>query len=666
MSTDQLPPPKALPFRRDINGLRALSVALVVFYHTHVSGTAGGFVGVDIFFVISGFLMTQIITSGLVAHEFSYGRFLRARAARIWPGLGAMTAGLLVFGSLALPPSDLLQISRQALWPLLFWSNQDFRAHAGYDTQGADGHWFLQTWSLSVEWQFYLLFPLLLMWLYRLVSRLRASPRGRAWAVRGALLTLAAGSLGWYVFKSSVDPAGAFFPLPARAWELLAGSLIVPAPGARRPSSHFARVAASYGGVILILLSVLWLGHAHIDPVGAGWYSVPPIIGAMLVLWAGADATLALGNRLAQAVGRWSYSIYLWHWPLVVLCAMDALIETRPVTGTAIIVLGSLALGAMSYRWIESPRWAYKPLALMCAAALGAGIGYLSHGLEWRMPALPNASLAKPALESDYFPDACSNFQKTIDQVRPCVIDRGTRRVLVIGDSLAESLWPWFRSHGEASVDFLTESECPPVPHLDRLQAGFHCMDYAALAWHTAAQSRYDTVIVSGNWELIGQLGPDYCYQDATGACRIVRGDEKTRRVLAELRAAIDSVLAAGNRVVFLQNSPEARVPVPQRLERERYWFGAPRLTISMADVTARNAWIDGLLASLAGSPGFYLLSFRPLLCDGQSCRTWDASLARPVYVDERHFDPGWIEARGGIFAPFVGAGPPPAVDRRR
>ena len=654
-------PAASSAFRSDINGLRALSVALVVFFHVNLRGSGGGFIGVDVFFVISGFLMTKIIFGGMNTGTFSYWQFIRARAQRIWPAMGALVLGLLGLGAFLLPPSDLLQMARQAIWALAFWSNQVLHDHAGYATQGPDGNWFLHTWSLSVEWQFYLLYPLLLMFAAWLHKRLRL-----------ILLAILFGlSLACYIVQSGSDPNSAFFLLPARAWEMLAGGLVC-LDGVERVAPRL-RALASYAGVTLILLSALWLGYRHLDPVGLGWYSTIPVAGAMLVLWSAWPHNPILNNPGMQAIGRWSYSIYLWHWPLVVACSMDAVLTRYPHPGKELVIAASVLLGWLSFRLVESRRpsgarigallSSAKPALTLGAAAIAVGIVAGTGGLEFRMPRGVDDAQVKPALESDYFPAACSNFQKEVRDVRPCVIEKHSgRRILVIGDSLAEHLYPWFKKHSQVSVDFMTESECPPIPNFDRLQAGFHCMDYAREAWREAALPQYDTVVMSGGWNLVGGNGPTYCHVDATGTCEVVKGTLKRPLVRSELRMAIRALLDKGKHVVVLDGTPEAYVSVPQRLERERYWFGQPRLTISVTSVHEDHGWIDPMFAEFNGVAGFHLASLRPVLCNATTCRVYDSLLKRPIYVDERHFDPVWMAANGEVFSPFVLPGPMPAA----
>ena len=638
-------------FRADINGLRALGVALIVAYHVGARGAGGGFIGVDVFFVISGYLMTRIVVDGLRAGTFSYPAFLRARARRIWPPLAALVLALLVLGAFLLPPSDLSQLAEQARAAALFWSNHFFHDHSGYAVTD-DGVWLLHTWSLSVEWQFYLLYPLLLAGAARLA---RAQTVEAASAlVLAALFVL---SLGWYLRQSNRHPEDAFFLLTGRAWQMAAGGLALLAERRAPPVRARVRAWAGYGGTALILLSALILGRAHVAPVGLGWRSLVPVAGAALVLWSGFTANRLLAPRWVQAIGSASYSIYLWHWPLVVACELDNLPVTHPHPTLEAEVLASLLLGWLSSRFLERGAFAHgrmwRPVALLALTGGAAAFVYATGGLAFRMPSV---AAGGHAAETDYFPADCSNFMKRGDELRSCPIARdGRRHVLVIGDSHAEHLFPWFQAKSKVSVDFFTEAECPPVPAFERLQSGFHCLDYADAAWRRAQDPRYDTVILSSSWGIIGDLGPAYCHRDASGSCQRVP-DQARRRTLAlvELRAAIEATLAAGKTFAVLDDTPASLYDIPRRLEREQYWFGAVHLSIDHAGLIAHDAWIDGLFGELAARPRFHLLSLRPALCDERTCRVYDPAMGASIYVDGGHLAPWWIVRHGDLFAPFV------------
>lgn len=213
--------PPAVNFRKDINGLRAWAVVAVVLFHFGVPGFAGGFVGVDIFFVISGFLMTNILIKKLEnpQQKFSVWDFYLARAERIAPALLVLCIALLALGWFLLPPQDYRSLGMHTLTSVLFASNIQYWREAGYFDAASHDKWLLHTWSLSVEWQFYLVLPLLLWGVWRLWP-------GRCNAAQVHILLLLA-SLALLVWLTSQKPEAAFFLLPTRAWEMLAGALAV-------------------------------------------------------------------------------------------------------------------------------------------------------------------------------------------------------------------------------------------------------------------------------------------------------------------------------------------------------------------------------------------------------------------------------------------------------
>lgn len=327
-------------FRSDINGLRAWAVVSVVLYHFGVPGVQGGFVGVDVFFVISGFLMSGIILNGMEAGRFSLWRFYWARARRIIPALVVLCAAVLCLGWFLLMSSEYQALGRHARDSLFFTSNLQYLSESGYFDSDSHEKWLLHTWSLSVEWQFYLLFPLLLL----LVGKIFNAPR----AFVAAVIALFAASLFWCLVLTYNQPDAAFFKLESRAWEMLAGAALFVCRVSL--GTQIQRRVASGLGLVLIAASVVIFTPESLWP---GWGAALPVAGAVLVLLARDEDSIWTSSGLAQWLGDRSYSIYLWHWPVVVSLAYFGVDEQY--FWMLLGVLISLGLGHFSYLLVEVP-----------------------------------------------------------------------------------------------------------------------------------------------------------------------------------------------------------------------------------------------------------------------------------------------------------------------
>jgi peptidoglycan/LPS O-acetylase OafA/YrhL len=339
-------------YRGDIDGLRALAVVPVVLFHAGMPGISGGFVGVDVFFVISGFLISQIIASEIGESRFSLARFYERRVRRILPAFLFVTAITCLASLLLLLPQDLAPFG-DSLWAAaLSGSNIQFWLESGdYFAGKSDLKPLLHTWSLGVEEQFYVVFPLLLL----AVSRLRAWRFLKLIVVVGLVLSLALS-----IYATSNYSIAAFYLLPTRAWELLAGTLLaigVSPPLARR--LHAEIVSAL--GLAAIVVSVLLFNDTTPFP---GWAAIAPVAGAAMIIHAGsASAQTLVGRLLATSPMRWigliSFSLYLWHWPLIVFTKYY-FIEPSPGLMAAVVAL-AFVLAYLTWRFVEQPLRRAKP-----------------------------------------------------------------------------------------------------------------------------------------------------------------------------------------------------------------------------------------------------------------------------------------------------------------
>jgi peptidoglycan/LPS O-acetylase OafA/YrhL len=292
-----------LQFRKDINGLRAIAVLAVILFHFKPNWVPGGFVGVDIFFVISGFLMTGIIFSQLAKNQFSITAFYLARANRIIPALAFLCLVLLGLGWFYLSPDDYADLGKHAASSTVFVSNFVYWGEAGYFAAVAHEKWLLHTWSLSVEWQFYIAYPVILVLLSKILPLRILKIVILLAAVLGFVFCIIATGK-WFV--------AAYYLLPMRAWEMLVGGIAFLYP---LQSTNRVKKVAGWAGISLVLISCFVISKNVSWP---GYMAALPVIGSFLLLQSQQANSLITGNIVFQKIGLWSYSIYLWHWPLVV------------------------------------------------------------------------------------------------------------------------------------------------------------------------------------------------------------------------------------------------------------------------------------------------------------------------------------------------------------
>lgn len=327
-----------MQFRNDINGLRAIAVIAVVLFHFNPSWLPGGFAGVDVFFVISGFLMTGIIFKGIEQENFSILKFYIARANRIIPALAALCLVMLLFGWLYLTPLDYEALGKHVASSILFISNIIYWKESGYFDAASHGKWLLHTWSLSVEWQFYIIYPLILVAMRKFMSINLMKKVLLFSTILGFVLC---------IIITYMWPSPAYYLLPARAWEMMIGGVafLYPMKLKEERKKHL-----EWLGLILIFASYFLISE---DSPWPGYLSFFPVLGAFLIIQAQRNNSLITNNVFSQKIGAWSYSIYLWHWPFVVAIYSLSLDEYFIYLGISL----SLLLGFISNKYIEKIRF---------------------------------------------------------------------------------------------------------------------------------------------------------------------------------------------------------------------------------------------------------------------------------------------------------------------
>ena len=333
-----------MKYRPDIDGLRALAIIPVVLYHTEFSIFSGGFVGVDIFFVISGYLITFIISEEIKQDRFTITGFYERRIRRIFPALFTVVFFCSIVAAIIMLPEDFDDFGQSIVAATLFVANIFFLTESDYFGAAADTKPLLHTWSLSVEEQFYLIFPLVLLFIYKYLHG-----RWRLVLLPAALLSLILSISGVHFF-----PSATFYLIPTRAWELLLGSFFALGLFPQMQSKQ-ARNVTSLIGLALILWAIFFFSRLTPFP---GWHALLPCVGAALIIYSGENGASIIGrllsNRIIVFVGLISYSLYLWHWPIMVF-EKQIFYETHSMYNAAAVVLLSIILAALSWRYVERP-----------------------------------------------------------------------------------------------------------------------------------------------------------------------------------------------------------------------------------------------------------------------------------------------------------------------
>lgn len=640
-------------FRDDINGLRAWAVVVVILYHFGITGFSGGFIGVDVFFVISGFLMTGIIVGALEKtsinkeDKFSLMNFYLSRARRIIPALLLLCVSLLLVGWLVLPALEYKALSVHVVSALSFLSNIKFWNEAGYFDAASHEKLLLHTWSLSVEWQFYLILPLMLLAVWKIRP-------GRNSLVVTIVLCFFL-SLALCLIVTPIAPSAAFYLLPTRAWEMLAGSLVCLLVSNFNISER-RKVGFELFGFSLIISSVFLFDTSSIWP---GWRALIPVLGTTLVLISARSGSLFTSNVVAQRLGGWSYSLYLWHWPFVV-----GLVYIRQENNSFLIVIGlilTLVMGWISYRLVESaarsslarmPSWASASALLSCTlvVVLLSFQIRLEHGVSGRLPTQVEAIFD----EAENINPRRGECQVSGNiPVPECTYGGDQLGVIVIGDSHAASVIRSVeRSLPSQNLHVLdwTLSGCPTISGIKKLnEPSFLCGDFVLQAIKKQKNLPPSVPIVIVNRIDVYLMGPNEL--NRTDELRTPSFylsspfESRSSEYLQEMRRGVIETACefAKTRTVYMVRPiPELKVDVPKSMGRALMLGRPTEVFISMEEYQERHAFSWETQDMAAERCGIKILDPLPSLCSEGRCRgTGPGSL--PIYSDSNH-----LSERGG------------------
>lgn len=629
------------PFRTDINGLRAYAVIAVLLFHFQIPGFSAGFLGVDIFFVISGFLMTAIIVKGLERENFSIWKFYMARVRRIVPALMVLVAVLLILGWFFLPTPDYKALGSQSAYASAFISNIYFWRSSGYFDAASHEKWLLHTWTLGVEAQFYVLLPIFLIILWKI----KPAVKTLLWGLIFAFLA----SLALSIVASSWKPVAAFYLLPTRGWEFIAGGLVFFAGRQLKGLEKFSKILL-WTGFSLLLAAFIFIDSSYSWP--SGW-ALLPVLATSLIMLAQRSQSILTAHPIAQWLGDRSYSLYLWHWPIVVALYFAGLHTDWfwIVTGLTL----SLILGDLSYRWVETPTRTYfsktstsKELLAIGAMVMLVGVSAVSARLfifEGRLPEKIEA-IANEANNSYINQPLCISKSDTTNKPIDCYFNNSKLGVISIGDSHASATFTALGvTANKLNLNAMhwAKSACPTLKGAEfqsRAQGCYAFNEEVISRLNNEFQStpivlvsRLTRALIGGNEDGISAQGVPHIYFDKE------TNDGYSKAYQSQFKASLidTACMLAKDRTLYLVRPiPEMGIDVPKTLSRNMIFNrGGDDIKISLEQYHQRHSFVWKAQDLAAEQCGVKILNPLPYLCDEEYC--YGSKEGRPLYYDDDH-----------------------------
>jgi peptidoglycan/LPS O-acetylase OafA/YrhL len=520
-------------FRYDINTLRAIAVLGVLLFHFKIPYAEGGFAGVDIFFVISGYLMSRIVLNGMEKNSFSILDFYKRRALRIVPALLVLVVVVSVVTFFIYLPADYKDVTKNGLSSLLFVSNIAY-SKVDYFALSSDNNMFLHTWSLSVEWQFYLILPVVLV----LINRYFKNDKNKFFIlfVLGSIL-----SFTYAVYLSNYNPSASFYLLHTRAWEMMLGGIAFLCED--KIKLRFKSAIAIIGYIILGL-SIVFLQE---DMRWPGVYTLIPTLATFAIIICNQNSFLILENEIVQFIGKMSYSIYLWHWPLYVFVGYFALFQIEHAE--LIFLLISIALGLVSYNLVEKNNFSHVTVIIVPVIGVAAALFIINkrnfNDSLFKKETLHISNYRKnhEAEITKLLTRECAiNFEtgeKTDFDSKLCygIVD-GMRNVLLIGDSHSAHISQSFRERFLSDSTNLIQASfvgCMPILVKNGNQSCSEAIDYMYADFVPRNKNKIDAVIISANWinakrkkELVADIKNTIKYIESFNIPVIILGQSET------------------------------------------------------------------------------------------------------------------------------------------
>ena len=636
-----------MKYRPEINGLRSIAVVPVILFHAGFTIFSGGYIGVDVFFVISGFLITNIIISELEQGQFSVIGFYERRARRILPALFLVMLSCIPFAWLWMLPSQLKGFGQSLVAVSVFASNVLFWLQSGYFEAASELKPLLHTWSLAVEEQYYLLFPLLLIIIWRIGRR----------RVLYIVIALTIISLLLSEWAAQNKPPANFYLSPTRAWELLAGSICAFLQfGKDQKRNNILSVL----GLTLIVFSIFAFDHNTPFP---SVFALAPVVGTSLIIMYGSSGTLVatlLSTKPLVGIGLISYSAYLWHQPLFAFARIRSLNEPSPNLMAGLVIM-AMVLAWISWRFVEKPfrdrtrttnfQIFFGGVSVSIALISVGTVLHLNNGMPMRFDA---EILRLLSFESDKGHDPMQVCNPS-DQLPTggCIFNISKQsRAALWGDShalaLATGLADVLGERGFGLESF-TRSGCAPVPGLVRI-GNPECESHNKLVQkYLLGIESPKLILLSARWALNldgnrfdngeggVESGQTVVLQPTTGNVTEV---ERLKIIRESYRANVVALLDAGKTVILIGNIPEVGWHAPQRLAKKRI-LNVDRLeplSTSFEVFKARNTSSADVWNLLPKDPRLVIVEPHTLFCDTvlptRCAAQWNGD---PIYSDDDH-----------------------------
>lgn len=647
-----------MKYRREIDGLRALAVVPVVMFHAGIGGFSGGFVGVDVFFVISGYLITGIILDAMAQGKFSFAAFYERRARRILPALFVVVAATLILSSVVLLPEDLKAFSKSMLAVMLFASNLLFWSESGYFQADAELLPMLHTWSLAVEEQYYLVFPVVAVFLFRRGIR----------TLTAALVVVAVLSFALAEWGSRAHPDAAFYLLPFRAWELMTGALAAVYLRSKSPLAGPALASfLAAVGLALLVLSIPGFDRALPWP---GAYAMVPVLGTGLIIVFAQPHNLVgrwLGSSGLVGIGLVSYSAYLWHQPLFAL-ARQASVDEPTMPFYLLLCVLTFVLAGLTWRFVEQPfrkpsRFSRRFIFLgaLAFALLFAGIAALLYANKGYPGRIENHARVADLFRWQGLASPCGKQLAVAAEIEAqCRLPEGARPgevdTALFGDSHADAFLPALISlygERETSHAYIGMGGCLPLLGVD-VKSGIWpedvCRSLAQAQYTYASQVRPRNLLLVARWgmytegETTSRSARRY-YLVENDADPLSRGHSKAVFVRA-LERTVRAYQALGTRVFLMEQVPQ-QITEPRKvfhkLNQAGLW-GDPaaeaviqRNASPISQHHAQQSHVRELLNRLPHMEGFRVLNPEELFCSAGQCVMGDKD--GPWYLDRDHLN---------------------------